>query len=473
MSLRKFTTRANTRPTSKSFYEYDKGFSVDIPRTKEVKPSGLGKKPYTVYVIDLHHGDEEFQSDLRYSDFRKLHAVIRQRFPNLELPHLPSKKYVGNNTSDEFVQKRKLKLERYLRVLLANRDVRYSSELPELLGLPKRLSAPGLTEVRPASKLRNESATTPQATSPPLSPSPAPTIATSASAASSSSTLQVPGMGRDPAKTDSIYTKEYLSDASSGEESDEEKLPRGVALFRFGFEEGDAEQGYLKMNEGDEVVVVEQHESGWWTGERNGLIGYFPSDYVQMLPAQSASAGTSAESDPEEQTLPGEESDTEQAQPQKQHAQQVGDARSTPGPHLDVVMATRSDGNDASAHSSRDSTPQVVRRAPISSPGVTAAATTTTTTTASRTAPTATKRTATTAPTAATYCISAISASRRIFLFYFIGCITNNGIVAVDHRRADHLASHQGAASRHPHPATLPGSAENRVAVGGEPTEWL
>jgi PX domain len=104
MSLRKF--RSNTRPGSKTFYEYDKGFSVDIPRTKEVKPSGLGKKPYTVYVIDLHHGEEEFQSDLRYSDFRKLHAVMRQRFPNMELPHLPSKKYVGNNTSDEFVQKR-------------------------------------------------------------------------------------------------------------------------------------------------------------------------------------------------------------------------------------------------------------------------------------------------------------------------------------------------------------------------------
>ena len=41
----------------------------------------------------------------------------------------------------------------------------------------------------------------------------------------------------------------------------------------------------LTFNEGDRIIVLEEDESGWWTGrlEKNGKEGYFPSTYIKPV----------------------------------------------------------------------------------------------------------------------------------------------------------------------------------------------
>ena len=39
----------------------------------------------------------------------------------------------------------------------------------------------------------------------------------------------------------------------------------------------------LLLKKGDVITVLQQNESGWWGGERAGKIGYFPSDFVEII----------------------------------------------------------------------------------------------------------------------------------------------------------------------------------------------
>ncbi|KAJ5070992.1 sorting nexin [Anaeramoeba ignava] len=52
-----------------------------------------------------------------------------------------------------------------------------------------------------------------------------------------------------------------------------------VALFNYKPEE----RGELELNEGDVIQVLEEDDSGWWKGEADGRIGYFPSTYVEYV----------------------------------------------------------------------------------------------------------------------------------------------------------------------------------------------
>lgn len=40
------------------------------------------------------------------------------------------------------------------------------------------------------------------------------------------------------------------------------------------------DEGELSFHEGDRIVVVEESDSGWWTGKLNGVTGTFPSNYT-------------------------------------------------------------------------------------------------------------------------------------------------------------------------------------------------
>lgn len=39
----------------------------------------------------------------------------------------------------------------------------------------------------------------------------------------------------------------------------------------------------LLFSKGDEIVILQKHESGWWEGELNGNIGWFPAEFVEEV----------------------------------------------------------------------------------------------------------------------------------------------------------------------------------------------
>lgn len=41
--------------------------------------------------------------------------------------------------------------------------------------------------------------------------------------------------------------------------------------------------GQLSLRQGDRILIVAKDPSGWWTGELNGVLGHFPSNYTQEM----------------------------------------------------------------------------------------------------------------------------------------------------------------------------------------------
>ncbi|CAM9305183.1 unnamed protein product, partial [Ectocarpus sp. 8 AP-2014] len=44
-----------------------------------------------------------------------------------------------------------------------------------------------------------------------------------------------------------------------------------------------ADNTELSLTEGEVLTVVSQDQSGWWTGEKGGRKGLFPSNYVNLI----------------------------------------------------------------------------------------------------------------------------------------------------------------------------------------------
>jgi len=47
-----------------------------------------------------------------------------------------------------------------------------------------------------------------------------------------------------------------------------------------------AAEDELPLQEGDIIRLLDMHESGWWTGELNGVIGLFPGNHVEVTSLQ-------------------------------------------------------------------------------------------------------------------------------------------------------------------------------------------
>ena len=56
-------------------------------------------------------------------------------------------------------------------------------------------------------------------------------------------------------------------------------LGKARALYNFSAQR----DGDLSFNLGDEIIVLEKDDKGWWKGEVNGKTGVFPSNYVEEL----------------------------------------------------------------------------------------------------------------------------------------------------------------------------------------------
>jgi len=62
---------------------------------------------------------------------------------------------------------------------------------------------------------------------------------------------------------------------------------KGRALFDY---TGNAEQRQISFSKGDVITITNQYQNGWWAGELNGALGYFPATFVEVIDGEVASA---------------------------------------------------------------------------------------------------------------------------------------------------------------------------------------
>lgn len=73
---------------------------------------------------------------------------------------------------------------------------------------------------------------------------------------------------------------------SPGQPSENDGLPRVRAVRNY----VPTKQTELQISIGDNIILLEKTRPEWWKGELNGVVGYFPADYVvesKRVPAVS------------------------------------------------------------------------------------------------------------------------------------------------------------------------------------------
>ena len=89
---------------------------------------------------------------------------------------------------------------------------------------------------------------------------------------------------KEPSRRDSVNVDGVQGFSEMLEEADKLVLDgqRGnvtVAVAKWGFEaRNDTE---LSLAVGDEVLVLDQHDSGWWTGQKGNKTGFFPANRTE------------------------------------------------------------------------------------------------------------------------------------------------------------------------------------------------
>jgi len=66
---------------------------------------------------------------------------------------------------------------------------------------------------------------------------------------------------------------------------------KAEALYDF---KGNAEQRQLSFKKGDLLNITNQYDNGWWAGELNGTLGYFPASYVKLVDGAAGAAKPAA-----------------------------------------------------------------------------------------------------------------------------------------------------------------------------------
>jgi len=98
-----------------------------------------------------------------------------------------------------------------------------------------------------------------------------------------------------------IYTP-YLSDSAALMNGIVGTAPPGAMYVRALYDYEADDRTSLSFHEGDIIQVITQLESGWWDGVINGVRGWFPSNYCQIITS------------PDELPEPGENGDAEQVE---------------------------------------------------------------------------------------------------------------------------------------------------------------
>lgn len=94
---------------------------------------GRAANAYHVYQVYIRILDNEWNVYRRYTEFRELHNLLRQQFPQVDAFNFPPKKALGNKDA-KFVEERRKQLQSYLRMVM-NKVVQ---TLPEFSARPTK-----------------------------------------------------------------------------------------------------------------------------------------------------------------------------------------------------------------------------------------------------------------------------------------------------------------------------------------------
>lgn len=90
-----------------------------------------GDTPFTVYVIDVGVGVQQWSVRRRYSDFYYVHGLLKEYVD--AMPSLPPKRYFGSSSSSKFVEERRIQLEQYLLEVVCQPQAWVRSDLVQFL----------------------------------------------------------------------------------------------------------------------------------------------------------------------------------------------------------------------------------------------------------------------------------------------------------------------------------------------------
>lgn len=112
--------------------------TISIPNYHRV---GSGKSAFVLYRIEVTVGDFTHAFEKRYSDFHKLHRVMKlmSRVVNDVLPHFPGQKVFKQllgPLSGEDIKERRASLEVYMRSLCNTLSARSSHYFADFLEVP-------------------------------------------------------------------------------------------------------------------------------------------------------------------------------------------------------------------------------------------------------------------------------------------------------------------------------------------------
>lgn len=99
--------------------------------------------------------------------------------------------------------------------------------------------------------------------------------------------------GKRPKLTDAVFNKEISQRASV-----RNKAKNAVEYCKVMFDYKAKAEDELELNKGDIVVILrkETEDEGWWEGEINGRCGFFPDNFVMVIPPMdSLQSGTTSQ----------------------------------------------------------------------------------------------------------------------------------------------------------------------------------
>lgn len=86
-------------------------------------------------------------------------------------------------------------------------------------------------------------------------------------------------------------------------------VPAGTTYVRALYDYEADDRTSLSFHEGDIIQVITQLESGWWDGVINGVRGWFPSNYCEVIPSPDEAPGETEDTATPEQLVEEEAED--------------------------------------------------------------------------------------------------------------------------------------------------------------------